>query len=188
MTLSAEELKAAGNAAFKAYKLDDAIELYSAAMAAEPSNAIFRANRSAALFEAGCYAQCIADVEGVLDGEPDSQLAAKLALRAARSAMWLQDYSAAERWLTRAQLSEGSLSAQAAAVADQIKACHTMASSGLLDQDAMASVSANSGADAPALVRGGVRRERREIFASGHDRPISMLAGPSTFTSLYQTA
>jgi Flp pilus assembly protein TadD len=50
-------LKAKCNDAFKAFRLEDAIEAYSAAMAPAPHDPVYRANRSAALFEAGRYAE-----------------------------------------------------------------------------------------------------------------------------------
>ena len=59
MGAEAAHLKAAGNAAFKAFRLEKAIESYSAAMAITPGEPVYRANRSAALFEAGRYAECI---------------------------------------------------------------------------------------------------------------------------------
>jgi tetratricopeptide (TPR) repeat protein len=59
-------LKAQGNEAFKAFKFDEAIELYSAAIAAAPDDPVYCANRSAALFEAGCYAESLAAAEAAL--------------------------------------------------------------------------------------------------------------------------
>jgi tetratricopeptide (TPR) repeat protein len=177
MPRGAAELKAVGNEAFKAFRLDEAVEDYSAAMAAAPDDPVFRSNRSAALFEAGRYTECIADVEGLFQSHPDTALAPKLALRAARSALWLQDVDAAERWLEHASLNADSIRAQAEAVAAHVTAWRKGAASGVFSSSVLAAASAGSGADAPALLRGKVRSERGELYVCGHDPPVSMLAG-----------
>jgi tetratricopeptide (TPR) repeat protein len=79
----AAQLRVQGDVAFKEFKLDQAIELYSAAMAAAPTEPLHRANRSAALFAAGRYAECTADIEAALasDPSPDSRPASPSAQR-----------------------------------------------------------------------------------------------------------
>ena len=119
------EAKTAGNVAFKAFKLDAAIEHYSAAVAANPDEPVYLANRSAALFEAGQYVASMADIDAVLKQQPDTTLAPKLALRAARCAAWLNDVSAAEHWLAHiaVQNAPPALKTQADAVFKHVAAC-----------------------------------------------------------------
>ena len=187
----AVQLKADGNAAFKAFELDRAVELYSAAIAAAPREPVFIANRSAALYESGRYAAALADVRLTLECGAGSALVQKLAMRAARCALWLDDVDTAERWLAHGSLTEkgsdtgtaaaaaavpAAMAAQIEAVADKVRACR--AAGHVEAQRAAAARAAEvAGADAPALVRGGVRPERGEMFTSGHDPPVSMLAG-----------
>jgi tetratricopeptide (TPR) repeat protein len=117
-------LKAQGNEAFKAFKLDEAIELYSAAIAAAPNEPVYRGNRSAALFEAGRYAESLEDTEAAIAGNPDAALAAKLAIRAAKSALWLNETKVAQRWLAHGALADMQESKQVADVAALLRAMH----------------------------------------------------------------
>ena len=172
---AAAQLKAEGNEAFKAFKLDKAVDLYSAAMSAAPNDAVYPANRSAALFEAGRYAESIADAELSLSLSPTPQLAAKLALRAARSALWQGDFDAAEDWLAHGALEE-SEDASLEEVHAQVRACLQAASAPV--GAALAAVAAGADRDAPAVTRDSVLLNRRgEMHATGHDSPRSMLEG-----------
>jgi tetratricopeptide (TPR) repeat protein len=118
-------LKAEGNAAFKAFRLIEALEKYSAAIVAAPAEPVYRANRSAALYEVGRYAECIADVEGALELQLELTLAEKLMLRASRSALWLGDEDGAQHWLNQA-ISKGASGRQATDVAKFITACENL--------------------------------------------------------------
>ena len=123
------QLKAEGNAAFQAFQLDKAIELYTAAIAAAPAEPIYRANRSAALFEAGQYTECTEDIRQVLRAASANAtavapaLAAKLAVRAARCALWQNQAASAAEWLCHEALGDGSCAEQVADVLADLDAC-----------------------------------------------------------------
>ncbi|KAK2080719.1 hypothetical protein QBZ16_000573 [Prototheca wickerhamii] len=61
--MSADELKAKGNAAFSAGKYDEAVEHFSAAIALDGGNHILYSNRSAAHASASRYAEALQDAE-----------------------------------------------------------------------------------------------------------------------------
>jgi tetratricopeptide (TPR) repeat protein len=63
----AEALKQRGNVAYTAGRLEEARELYSQAVGADPTNAVYRSNRSACLFELGRYVECGEDVAACLE-------------------------------------------------------------------------------------------------------------------------
>ena len=173
------QLKAAGNAAFKASKLEHAIDLYSCAMAAAPDDAVYVSNRSAALFEAGRYASCVADVGTALQRSPSDALAAKLALRAARAELWGGNIDAAEAWL-----SHQAIIADASTAEDQVKelrehvaACREAAKASASASDELRAVAAGIDCDAPGLLRDCLFPLRPDMYATGHDVVRSMLDG-----------
>jgi tetratricopeptide (TPR) repeat protein len=168
----AAQLKAQGNDAFKEFKLDQAIELYSAAMAGAPTEPVYCANRSAALFEAGRYAECIVDIEAALARDLPAGLASRLAIRAARAALWQNDFGSAEAWLAHRSL--GAVEPPADLLA-QVKACINAEKASV--DSALCSVAAGVDPDAPQLLRDRMCLERSELFASGHDDVRSMLEG-----------
>ena len=175
----AEQFKADGNAAFKAFKLDSAIELYSAAMAAAPTVPTYCANRSAALYEAGLYAESVSDVENAFSLQCDEALAAKLALRAARCALWLGTASKAQKWLQhsslRADSAAGALAAQVKDVQAHADACSAV--SKLQHTPQLLQLAAGGGPDAPGLLRAIARPLPPCLFVSGHDHVQSMFHG-----------
>ncbi|WVR07290.1 hypothetical protein IAU60_004331 [Kwoniella sp. DSM 27419] len=63
----AEELKAKGNATYKARKFDEAIELYSKAWEVYPKDVTFLTNLSAVYFEKGEYEKCIETCEKAVE-------------------------------------------------------------------------------------------------------------------------
>ena len=117
----AARLKEDGNKAFADFRLLDAIQLYSRAIAATPGSAVLYGNRSAPLFEAGRYGEALEDIQTALDGGADTKLAAKLALRAARCALWTADLDTAEQWLKDPAIVVGSEAICIAA--EQCRAC-----------------------------------------------------------------
>jgi hypothetical protein len=172
-----------GNRAFKAFRLEEAIELYSAALAAAPDEPVYISNRSAALFEAGRYAACVADVEAALACQPDSALTAKLALRAARAELWGDSTDRAAQWLAHPSLetSTGTAAEQRAEVTAHVQATRTLAERNAACSEELRAVAAGIDADAPGLL---LFNARPDVIVTGHDRTISMLAGahsPLTF-------
>lgn len=166
-----DQLKINGNAAFKAFKLTEAIELYSSAVGIAPKEPIYLANRAAAHFEAGHYAECNDDVAAALELSPSAPLAAKLALRAARSSLWDGKASAARQWMMVFQALEQDEPALAAH-SERLKA----------DIDVCASVGRQANSSLvtdplPLLRDTACPGDNRSLFASGHDKPRSMLAG-----------
>ena len=193
------QLKAGGNAAYKANDLDRAVKLYSAAIAADPRKPVLIANRSVASYECGHYAAALADVIHALECGTSSALVPKLALRAERCTLWLGDVDAAERWRAHGSLTghgsdagtasaaaavPASMALQVAAVAEKVRACR-MAEHDSARRASAARAAELVGAESPALARGGVRPERCEMFTTGQDPPISMLAGARR-TLLYE--
>ena len=69
--MEAHELKIQGNAALKAGKIKQAIELYSQTIERDPSNQVLYSNRSAAYFKAGEYEAALADANKSIDLKPD---------------------------------------------------------------------------------------------------------------------
>ncbi|XP_033625668.1 stress-induced-phosphoprotein 1-like [Asterias rubens] len=63
----ANELKEAGNAAYKKRELTEAIDLYTQAIELDPKNIAFLTNRAAAYFEQGDYESCRADCNNAVD-------------------------------------------------------------------------------------------------------------------------
>ncbi|OCF38498.1 stress-induced-phosphoprotein 1 [Kwoniella heveanensis CBS 569] len=63
----AEELKAKGNASYKARKFDEAIELYTKAWEVYPKDVTFLTNLSAVYFEKGEYEKCIETCEKAVE-------------------------------------------------------------------------------------------------------------------------
>ena len=172
-------LKARGNDAFKAFKLDTAISLYSAAVAAAPAAAVYRSNRSAAYFEAGRYALALEDIEAALERDADDAMAAKLALRAARCAIWTADWDAGDTWLSHPALADAAAHADArAAVAAHLAACRAVeAQLAAPAAAARGRLRPGNDADAPRYIRERVQDARLEMFVTGHDDPCSMLGG-----------
>lgn len=168
-------LKAEGNEAFKAFKLDLAIELYSKAVAAAPHGAVYRSNRSAALFEAGRYAACLRDAEGAVALQPAPALEAKLALRAARCCLWLEDWDAADKWLAREVFKVEDCGATVRELQAQLAACR--GTRGYERNAKLAAIAAGGDPDSMRLLRGKVQHERGVFFATGHDEARSMLEG-----------
>lgn len=66
----ADALKREGNDAFAAKKYDEAIELYSKAIALEPSNPVFYSNRSACYFSKKQYQNALEDALLCVDKDP----------------------------------------------------------------------------------------------------------------------
>lgn len=179
-----QQLKAQGNAAFKVFKLDEAIELYTRAIAAAPLEPVYSANRSAAFFEAGRYDECIKDVLAVLrmaskDAAAVPQpLQAKLCLRAARSAMWQGHVAQASEWLSHEALRSDEYAAQVATLTSEVRACETLQQQCKKSSAALCAVAAGVDADAPRLVRDCVSfGEHCDTFPSGHDLATSALQG-----------
>lgn len=169
------KLKADGNEAFKAFNLDLAIDLYSRAVAAAPHGAVYRSNRSAALFEAGRYAECLADIEAATALQPADALQAKLALRAARSCLWLRDFDAADQWLQREVFKVEDCSASVDDLKAHVAACRR--TEGYESNAKLCALAAGTDADAMRLLRDKIQHERGVLFATGHDDPRSMLEG-----------
>jgi tetratricopeptide (TPR) repeat protein len=182
-------LKASGNAAFQELRLHHAIDLYTKAIQAAPSEAVYYANRSAALFEAGEYSRALVDIGSALQRSPDAVLAAKLALRAARCALWQGGYQAAQQWLDHTALN-GTAAVDSPeslqAVLDKVPevARHVVAAersvSDAEQHEASAELQAlarGTDASAPGLVRDLIAIYRGELYASSHDPPKSLLAG-----------
>lgn len=171
----AEKLKQRGNTAFKSFKLDEAVELYSSAMALAPNTPVYASNRSAARFEAGKYAECLADIQAALAMQPEPALATKLALRAVRSALWLDQYSEAQAWLQHAALQGADAQAQVQLLQEQLQACkafHAQCSSGDLR-----GLAGGGDTDAPLLLRDSIIGAKQAMFPSGHDKPRDLLDG-----------
>ncbi|WVF71786.1 hypothetical protein IAT40_006594 [Kwoniella sp. CBS 6097] len=63
----AEELKAKGNASYKARKFDEAIELYNKAWQVYPKDVTFLTNLSAVYFEKGEYEKCVETCEKAVE-------------------------------------------------------------------------------------------------------------------------
>jgi stress-induced-phosphoprotein 1 len=66
-----EELKSKANAAFSAGKNDDAISLYSQAIALDESNHVLYSNRSAAYAKSNKYDEALKDAEKCISLKPD---------------------------------------------------------------------------------------------------------------------
>jgi hypothetical protein len=103
-------------------------------------------------------------------------LAAKLALRAAKCALWLGQEDAAERWLAHSALAGSAVQSQAQEVVDQVAACHKVAAACEQDGAPGASVLDADGL-APPLLRSRIVIQHGAIFSMGHDDPCSMLQG-----------
>jgi stress-induced-phosphoprotein 1 len=71
MTTTAEELKAQGNAAFTAGKFEDAVALFSQAIAVDPQNHVLWSNRSGAYCSLKRYEEALSDAERVTELRPD---------------------------------------------------------------------------------------------------------------------
>ena len=171
----AGKLKAEGNDAFKQFNMATAIARYRAAVQAAPREPVFRANLSAALFEAGQYEECLAEVQKAVECDPSEDVSAKLALRRARAACWLARLDAARTWLQHKALRAGSaLAAPAAALSDILAACE-QAQQGQPCGEGLSWC--DLGAGAPPLLRDNTVRRPLEMFVRGHDHPRSMLAG-----------
>lgn len=69
--LTAEEAKAAGNAAFKAKNYSEAVAHFSAAIAADPNNHVLYSNRSAANAALEDYKAALLDANKCIDIKPD---------------------------------------------------------------------------------------------------------------------
>ena len=162
-----------------AFKLDEAMQRYTEAMQLDPEQPLYPANRSAALFEAGLYADSLADIEGAFERHPGATLGSKLALRACKCALWLCNYEQAQEWLQHDNvllLSDGqnAISEQAQQLQALLQACRDSAK---LRSAALSSFDAQSDAEAPRLLRHFLRDERGGFFAFSHDHPKSLLAG-----------
>ena len=177
----ADACKAKGNVAFKGFKLDDAIELYSKAVSHVPSNPVYISNRSAALYEAGRYAESLADIEIALSHSPEPALAIKLVLRAARCAMWLGQYDDAQAWLQHSAVQGDSCQQQMSPLRGQLRAC---AQRGASAPQALAALADGTDEDAPPLLRDGIINKLQAMFPSGHDSPHSLLRGALQLPSL----
>ncbi|XP_057375057.1 stress-induced-phosphoprotein 1-like isoform X2 [Daphnia carinata] len=71
MANKATQLKDQGNAALAAGKLDEAVGLYSEALAIDPENHVLYRNRSAAYAKAGKYLEALQDAEKTVSLKPD---------------------------------------------------------------------------------------------------------------------
>lgn len=71
MANKATQLKDQGNAALSAGKLDEAVELYTEALAIDPENHVLYSNRSAAYAKAGKYLEALQDAEKTVSLKPD---------------------------------------------------------------------------------------------------------------------
>ena len=167
----AAELKVKGNAAVKAFKLDTAFVLYSAAIAACPEAPVFCSKRSAALYEAGRYAENCQYIERALELKPDSKLAAKLALRAARCSLWQGLLDAAEQWLAHDVSDDPT-----AELKDLLASCRA-AEPLIGENNAAMQCLAGANADAPGMLRTALMPLPGEMSASSHDPAKSLLEG-----------
>ena len=173
---SAASLKERGNEAFKAFRLAEADALYSRSIDAAPDEAVYYANRSAALFEAGKYTEALDTIDQALSLEPAAGLAAKLCVRAARCALWTSEFDAAEHWLAHPALADDAGGAAAKEVAAHVAACRRAAEAGELGSglhDAIHRVPE----DIPRSTRDIVNTMRAELFIDGQDKPFSALGG-----------
>ncbi|CAF5179958.1 unnamed protein product, partial [Rotaria magnacalcarata] len=71
MTSQVEELKAKANAAFSSGKNDEAISLYSQAIALDDKNHVLYSNRSAAYAKSNKYEEALQDAEKCISVKPD---------------------------------------------------------------------------------------------------------------------
>ena len=71
MKIQATQLKDQGNAALAAGRLDEAVGLYSEALAIDPENHVLYSNRSAAYAKAGKYLEALQDAEKTVAIKPD---------------------------------------------------------------------------------------------------------------------
>ena len=69
--MSADELKAKGNAALQSEKYDEAIKFYSDAINLDPKNHILYSNRSAAFAKVGKYTESLNDAEKTINLKGD---------------------------------------------------------------------------------------------------------------------
>ena len=117
-------------------------------------------------------------MECALESAPEAKLAAKLALRAARAALWLDDVERAEGWLAHAVLTNERSTKPFAAVSQSARACRDGAAATSAQSNAARSaVAAGGDADSISLLRARARPERNELFVSGHDVATSLLQG-----------
>lgn len=65
------QFKTKGNELFKEGKTDEAIDMYSKAIDADPSNHIYHSNRSAAYVKKGAFPEALIDAENSLELNPD---------------------------------------------------------------------------------------------------------------------
>lgn len=179
----AADLKEDGNAAFKAFKLERAVEFYSAAIAAAPGDAVYVANRSAALFEAGRYAEALADIKLALSQHLPPALASKLALRAARCAIWQLAPAQARTWLQHRALQAPpeevpqALAEQVAATEQLCAAMKEAQDAALTETKQLKELAQGCGPGAPGLLRGRARTLPPMMFVNGQDSPHSLFAG-----------
>ena len=176
---SAEQLKADGNGAFKAFKLQQAIDLHSQAVAAAPNEAVYLANRSAALFEAGEYAAALSDIERAFQLQPAASLASKLALRAAKCCIWQQHPGQASAWHEHEALNAQQQPNDLIQLRELAAACAQAQG-----PEQPAQVHAEGEHPAPSLLKELIMPERPEMFTSGDDDARSMLAGAPVTSGL----
>jgi len=69
--VTADELKAQGNAAFSAKNYDQAVEFFTSAIELDPSNHVLYSNRSATYASLGQFNQALADAVKVVEIKPD---------------------------------------------------------------------------------------------------------------------
>jgi hypothetical protein len=98
-------------------------------------------------------------------------------VRATKSAMWLGDIDAAERWLAHEALDAVKGSKQMEDVLAHVSATCAAVSAPIGNLKALRAVATGSDKDAPPLLRDCVVQQKGYMFATGHDSPRSMLHG-----------
>lgn len=174
--LEAAKLKEEGNKAFVAWRLTEAIDLYSQAIAAAPTDAVYYANRSAALYEAGRYSEALKDIEEALALGTTAKITVKLCTRAARCALWSGNFDAAESWLAHNSLARGVGANSAASIRAHVAACMRASKAGELAPDKHGAALRSPG-NVPHSLRANVHTLKPELFMRGHASPRSLLAG-----------
>ena len=180
----AADLKAQGNDAFKRGQLREAIDKYTAACKANPSEAIYPANLSAALYEAGRYKGSLLTIDKAMALNPEPKIAAKLALRAARCTLWLNTLESAETRLAHPALQQAS---DAEAISELKQSVAALAAP-RHEASADAVRAAWDSEDAPPLTRDLPVNEPPEVFLNGHDWAYSLLDGVLTVPTLIPAA
>jgi tetratricopeptide (TPR) repeat protein len=107
---AAVKQKAIADAAYQSRNFKKAIKVYDDAMKLNPTNAALPSNLSAAQYEAGAYQACLSTIQTAFKffsaaaQHLPPATAERMALRAARAALWLGKYDDALAWLAHEAL------------------------------------------------------------------------------------